>query len=92
MSDFDQAIALVDALYNAAALHMLYENDPTVGQRNVYTSLTYGPDGDLRSIPTTVEVVAYGRFTALRKRLTGAEPRYLSLPRGPALPALTAIP
>ena len=73
MSDFDQAIALVDALYNAAALHMLYENDPNVGQRNVYTSLTYGPDGDLRSIPTTVEVVAYGRFTALRKRLTRAE-------------------
>jgi hypothetical protein len=66
-------MVFIDGLCNAAALHMLYENDPAIGQRNVYASLTYGRDVDLRSIPKTVEIVQYGGFTALRKRLTRAE-------------------
>ncbi len=72
VSDFPKVISILDPLYDAASLHVVYENDQQIGQRNLYTSVAYGRAADMRSVPPTLELEAYGRFTVARKRVDRA--------------------
>ena len=64
---------MLDSLYDAASIHIVYENDPQIGQRNLYASVAYGRAADMRSLPTMLDIHAYGRrFTVARKRVDRA--------------------
>ncbi|MDF2434850.1 MAG: hypothetical protein JWP44_4481 [Mucilaginibacter sp.] len=72
VSDFPKAISILNPLYDAASVHVVYENDQQIGQRNLYATVAYGRAADMRSVPTTLELQAYGRFTVARKRVDRA--------------------
>lgn len=69
---FEQAIALTRSLYNSAALHLVAEDKNGVWV-NRYTSVTYGREEDLRSVPPVpgakCEEQSGARFLCLRQRL-----------------------
>ncbi|MGA2606626.1 MAG: hypothetical protein ABSH01_04110 [Terriglobia bacterium] len=71
-NQFEQAIALTRSLYNFAALHLIAEDKNGVWV-NRYTSVTYGREQDLRSVPPVpgakCEEQAGTRFLCLRQRL-----------------------
>jgi hypothetical protein len=73
---FEQAVQLTHALYNFAALHLIAEQKNGTWV-NRYTSLTYGREEDLRSVPPRVgakcEEEGGSTFLCLRKRLPREE-------------------
>jgi hypothetical protein len=75
-SPFDQAIELTQPLYTFAALHLIAEKHNDIW-KNRYTSVIYGREHDLRSIPPKPvpkeEEEAGNTFLLLRQRLERSE-------------------
>jgi hypothetical protein len=75
-SSFEQAVQLTHTLYNFAALHLIAEKKNGTWV-NRYTSLTYGREEDLRSVPPKLgaksEEGGGSTFLCLRQRLPREE-------------------
>jgi hypothetical protein len=75
-SPFEQAVQLTHAIYTFAALHVIAEQKDGAWV-NRYTSLTYGREEDLRSVPfasgAKCEEGGGSTFLCLRQRLTRDE-------------------
>jgi hypothetical protein len=72
-STFERAVQLTDHLYTHAVIHCIAERIASEWH-NLYTSVVYGREIDLLSVPDEWEHGAYGQdIVCLRRRLTRAD-------------------